>query len=76
MTRIPNFIKSVCLDYGQNSITEDEFINCMQYLITNGIIVLPPQTSTISAPTPSTTETIATHVQTVNVNDSVPMKDA
>ena len=72
MTRIPNFIKSVCLDYGQNAITEDEFINCMQWLITNKIIILPEQTVTVPA---ATTETIASHVQTVNLDDSIPVKE-
>lgn len=66
LTRIPNFVKSVCLDYGQNAITEEEFINCMQFLVTNEIIVLP---------VPKPTATNVSETTTIGLSDKIPVQD-
>lgn len=42
LTSIPNWVKNVAAFWCENKIDDDSFVEGIQYLINNGIIVIPP----------------------------------
>lgn len=70
---IPEWIKSVCRDYGNSMIDESTFLNCIQFLVDHGEIKLPnvicPASNPVEAIIPES------HVVHVAVTDDVKFAD-
>jgi len=44
--KIPEWVKKIFLWYGQDLVSEDELLNAIKYLITEGILIIPPEQQT------------------------------
>ena len=44
--KIPDWVKNIYLWYGQDKVSENEVLNAIQYLITEGILIIPPEQQT------------------------------
>ncbi len=44
--KIPDWVKNIYLWYGQDKVSENELLNAIQYLITEGILIIPPEQQT------------------------------
>jgi len=78
---LPAWIKSVAKDWGASQITDDEYIQCIQFLVDHGVIKLPsvvcPTSTPVTDTTPNATSTTPTTgtVHNIAVDDSIKQKD-